>query len=320
MPRPVASTLLLVSAAALCFAESDKPLLLQKPTLNRTHIVFAYSDDLWSVSRHGGEASSVNAGSGAETDLILSPDGTQMLFIGEYDGNVDVFVIPSEGGIPKRLTYHPAQDRAAGWSPDGKRILFRSTRDSYSRFRRLYTLPADGSGLPEPVPLPMAEEGSYSADGSRLAYVPLPRAFLTWKHYRGGQTAPVWIANLADSSIEKLPRTNSNDFNPMWVGDRIYFLSDRNGPVTLFAYDVGSKKVSEVFHNTGLDIKSASAGPGAIIYEQFGDIHLYDLKTGKTKKVEIHLAGDLPEVRAHYEKVANNINKAAISPTGARAV
>src|SRR5207244_11149926 len=141
----------------------------------------------------------LTAGSGAETDPIFSPDGTQILFSGEYDGNVDVFIIPSEGGIANRLAYHPAQHRAVGWSPDGKRVLFRSTRDSYSRFRRLYTLPADGSGLPEQVPLPMAEEGSYSADGSRLAYVPRPLPFLTWTHDTRVRTGRVLMSNLATS-------------------------------------------------------------------------------------------------------------------------
>src|SRR5262249_16097497 len=163
-------------------------------------------------------------------------------------------------------------------------------------------------------------EGSYSPDGTRLAYVPLPHAFNAWKHYRGGMAAPVWIANLADSSVEKLPRKDSNDFNPMWVGNKVYFLSDRNGPITLFAYDTATKKVTQLIQNDGLDIKSASAGPGAIVYEQFGSLNLYDLQTGKTQKVNITINADMLAVRPKYEKVANQITKAAISPTGARAL
>ncbi|HUJ23901.1 MAG TPA: PDZ domain-containing protein [Bryobacteraceae bacterium] len=301
-------------------AQSEKPLLLQKPALNDTHIVFSYAGDLWTVSRDGGDATRLTAGAGIETDAHFSPDGAQIAFTGEYDGNVDVYVMPAAGGVPKRLTYHPAPDVVQGWSPDGKQILFRSTRNSYSRFARLFTMPAEGGGLPAEVPLPMAEEGAYSPDGSHLAYMPLARAFLVWKRYRGGRTTPIWIANLADSSIEKLPRQNSNDFNPMWVGSKVYFLSDRNGPVTLFAYDTRGKKVSELIHNTGLDIKSASAGPGAIVYEQFGEIHLYDLKTGNSRKVDIRLSGDLPEVRPRFEKVSSHIAVAGLSPTGARAV
>jgi tricorn protease len=175
-------------------AQSEKPLLLQKPTINRTHIVFSYAGDLWSVSRDGGAATRLTAGAGVETDPHFSPDGVQIAFTGEYDGNVDVYVMPAAGDLPKRLTYHPAPDRVAGWTPDGKQILFRSTRNSYSRFARLFTLPLEGGGLPTELPLPMAEEGSYSADGTDLAYVPLARAFLTWKRYRGGQAAPVWMS------------------------------------------------------------------------------------------------------------------------------
>src|SRR4030095_15028869 len=133
-------------------------------------------------------------------------------------------------------------------------------------------------GYPTQVPLPMVEEASFSPNGSRLAYVPLGRAFSTWKRYRGGRTTAVWIADLADSRIEKVPRENSNDFAPMWVGDQVYFLSDREGPVALFPYDPRARKVAQVFSNDGRDIKSASAGPGAIVYEQFGTVHLYDLK------------------------------------------
>jgi len=318
MPR-FAAVLLSICAAA-CFAESNQPLLLQKPTVNRTHIAFTYAGDLWSVSREGGDAVRLTAGPGVETDPHFSPDGAQIAFTGEYDGNVDVFVMPATGGIPKRLTYHPSPDIVCGWTPDGKQILFRSTRNSYSRFARLFTLPFTGGGLPEELPLPMAQEGSYSPDGTHLAYAPLSRAFLVWKHYRGGQASPIWIADLADSHIEKLPRQNSNDFSPMWIGNKIYFLSDRNGHITLFAYDTGTKKVTELFHNTGFDMKNASAGPGAIVYEQFGGIHLYDLKTGKEHAVDIRVSGDLPELRPHFEKVSAHIANAGLSPTGARAV
>jgi tricorn protease len=319
MPR-FANVFFLSFCAAACLAESDQPLLLQKPTVNRTHIVFSYAGDLWSVSREGGDAVRLTAGPGVETDPHFSPDGTQIAFTGEYDGNVDVYVIPAAGGVPKRLTYHPSPDVVCGWTPDGKQILFRSTRNSYSRFARLFTLPVAGGGLPSELPLPMAQEGSYSADGTHLAYVPLSRAFLIWKHYRGGQTSPIWIADLADSHIEKLPRQNSNDFEPMWIGNRVYFLSDRNGPITLFAYDTGAKKVTELIHNTGFDMKNASVGPGAIVYEQFGAIHLYDLNTGKAHAVDIRVTGDLPEVRPRFEKVNTQIASASLSPTGARAV
>ena len=313
--------LLLVSVAA-CLAESERPMLFRKPAVSRTHIVFSYAGDLWIVAREGGEATRLTAAPGVETDPKFSPDGSQIAFTGEYDGNTDVFVVPAAGGVPRRLTYHPGADVVIGWTPDGKQVVFRSGRNSYSfGFHRLFTMPLDG-GFPAEIPLPRAEEGTYSPDGTHMAYVPRMQWQRAWKRYRGGQTKPIWIVNLADSSVEgEIPRDNSNDFNPMWVGDRIYFLSDRNGPVSLFFYDTHSKTVKEAIHNDGLDFKSASAGPGAIVIEQFGAIRLFDLKSGQDRKVNIHLTGDLLEVRPHFQKIeAKRIRFAGISPNGARAV
>src|SRR5208282_4406604 len=205
---------------------------------------------------------------------------------------------------------------------DGKQVIFRSGRNSYAfGFDRLFTMPLDG-GFPAEIPLPRAEEGSYSADSNQMAYVPRAQWQSAWKRYRGGQTKPIWIVNLSDSSVEsEIPRDNSNDFNPMWSGGKIYFLSDRSGPASLFAYDIHTKAVKEAIHNDGLDFKSASAGPGAIVIEQFGAIRLYDLKSGQDRKVSIHLAGDLLEMRPHFQKIeARRIRFAGISPSGVRAV
>jgi tricorn protease len=313
----IACALLLL--APLAGAQTGR-LLLRSPALSRTQIVFSYAGDLWSVPREGGEAKRLTTAPGVETDPVFSPDGSLIAFTGEYDGNVDVFVMPAEGGVPRRLTYHPHFDGAAGWTPDGKRVLFVSDRAMPNDGAKLYTLPVEGGGLPEELPLPIAIEGSYSPDGSHIAYVPLFQWQQAWKRYRGGQTRKIWIADLADSSIVKIPRDNSNDFDPMWVGDRIYFLSDREGPVTLFYYDTKTTKVTRAIANHGLDFKSAAAGPGAIVYEQFGELHLYDLKTGQTKAVAVKLAGDLPELRPHYVNVAKRLRSADISPNGARAV
>ena len=317
MPRLLVLAMLLFVPAL--FAANDSFLLLQRPALSKTHIVFVYAGDLWSVPREGGEATRLTTGAGNETNPQFSPDGTQIAFTGEYDGNVDVFVMPAIGGVPKRLTWHPAPDSVLGWTPDGKRILFTSPRTAYSRFSELFTVGLDGA-FPEKVPLPMGFEGAYSPDASQLAYVPIASAISAWKHYRGGQATPIWIATLGTGHIEKIPREDSNDFNPMWVGDKIYFLSDRNGPISLFAYDTKSKKVKDVAENRGLDLKSASAGPDEIVYEQFGSLHLYDLKSGKSKLVEVHISGDMPEVREHFVNVGKRLTNPHISPTGARAV
>lgn len=320
MTRVFALALLLLVASISAFAQTNNPTLFQKPTVNRTNIVFVYAGDLWSVPREGGDAKRLTTGIGIETDPVFSPDGSMIAFTGDYDGNVDVYVIPAAGGVPRRLTYHPAPDRAIGWTPDGKQVLFASTRNSTSFYTRLFTIGRDGGGLPAEVPLPVASYGSFSADGSSIAYEPLSQWQPDWKRYKGGQTMPIWIARLSDSAVEKLPRENSNDRFPMWVGDNIYFLSNRSGAVTLFAYDTRSKKVNQLVKNQGLDFKWASAGPGAIVYEQFGTIHLYDLKSGSEHAVNIRINSDLLGVRPHFEKVGNRVTNAAISPTGARAV
>ena len=308
---------LLVMANALKAAD-EAPLLAQEPTISKTTIVFVYGGYLWSVPREGGEARQLTTG-GHESSPVFSPDGNWIAFTGQYDGNTDVFVIPAEGGAPKRLTWHPDQDGAIGWTPDGKHILFVSTRDAYADFTRLYTVPPQG-GVAEALPMWRAFEGSYSPDGTRVAYVPNFQWQRAWKRYRGGQTTPIYIVKLSDLSLEKLPRQNSNDFSPAWFGDTVYFLSDRNGPVTLFAYDTKSKGVKQVIENRDLDMKSVSAGPDALVYEQFGGIYVFDPQTGKSKKVEIRLNGDLPATRPHYAKVADAIQNANISATGARAV
>jgi tricorn protease len=319
MKRISVALALLFLGSSAARGDADKPLLLQKPTLSRTHVAFIFAGDLWIVGRQGGEARRLTTGAGRASDPIFSPDGSLIAFSGNYDGNRDVYVIPAAGGEPRRLTYHPGPDGAVGWTPDGKRVLFWSLRNSYSRFFRLFTIPVEG-GFPTEVPLPEAIDGSYSPDGKRLAYVPLPPAFQTWKRYRGGRATPIWIADLASSHIEKVPRENSNDFNPMWIGDHVYFLSDRNGPVTLFSYDVPAKQVTQVLANNGLDLKSASAGPDAIVYEQFGGLHLFHPQQGEARRLDVRIPAELPGVRPHFEKVAKQIRNPGLSPSGMRAV
>jgi tricorn protease len=302
-------------------AQSDPPLLLRFPTVSKTQIVFNYAGDLWTVSRDGGDARRLTSGVGVETLPHFSPDGSMIAFTGEYEGNRDVYVVPSTGGVPRRLTFHPADEYVAGWTPDGKKIVFNSWGSSFIHFEdQLYTVPVEG-GLPSQVPLPIVEAATFSPDGTQVAYVPHPIWEAAWKRYHGGQTTPIWIADLKDSSIVKIPRDNSNDANPMWVADTIYFLSDRNGPVSLFAYDTKSKQVSEALHSDGLDFKTASAGPDAIVIEQFGAIKLFDLNTHQATNVKIRVAGDLDAVRPHIAKVeAKRIQNFSLSPTGARAL
>ena len=305
----------------LCLAQTDSPLLLRQPTVSATQIVFNYAGELWAVGRDGGDARPLTSSMGSDTEARFSPDGSMIAFSGQYAGNRDVYMMPAAGGQPKRLTYHPGRDDVVGWTPDGKSVLFSAQRHSYYRFNsQLFTVSLAG-GLAKELPLPIAEEGSISPDGTHVAYVPHGKWQPAWKRYRGGQTTPIWIADLKDSSIQKIPRDNSNDFNPMWVGNTIYFLSDRNGPVSLFAYDVASKQVREVVKNDGLDFKSASAGPDAIVIEQFGALKMYDFSSGQVKTIQVRLNGDLPELRSQFVKVEpRRLRNFSLSPAGVRAV
>jgi tricorn protease len=320
MKRSLLAALLLLTFATSSYAQEVT--LFQKPTVNRTHIVFVYAGDLWSVPREGGDAKRLTNGVGEETDPFFSPDGMQIAFTGQYDGNTDVYVVPATGGVPRRLTYHPGTDVVVGWTADGQRVLFASGRNSYTNFSRLFTLSLAGGSLPEEVPLPMAERGAFSPDGQQLVYEPLNQWQPEWKRYQGGQLDYLWIARLSDSVIEKIPHERANDRMPMWLGDKVYFISDRTGHYALYAYDTKSKKVALALGNSGMDFKwaSANAATGTIALEQFGAISLFDVKTGKAAQVNIRVNNDLLSLRARFERVGPRISNGNISPTGVRAI
>lgn len=301
--------------------------LLRHPAVSRDLVAFEYAGDLWTVSRNGGQARRLTSTPGVEIDPYFSPDGSQLAFSATIAGNTDVYVVSSAGGDARRLTYHPGQDRVRGWSPDGRSVVFASARDCAPQqsYLRLWTVTSDG-GFPVALPLPRAFTGAYSPDGRRLAYEEISTAFVPdwfeasfWRHYRGGRTHPISVFNFANNSVEKLPWTNSNDSFPMWVGDTIYFISDRNHTANLFSYKVGSKQVNQLTNHDDFDIMTASAGPDAVVYEQAGYIYLYDIGNGRSKRLEINVTGDLPWARPQFKKVADMIRDAVLSPTGVRA-
>lgn len=326
MRRLLSPLLLLLSFSIAAIAQGTR--LLRHPTVSRDLIAFEYAGDLWVVSRNGGQARRLTATPSVEIDPHFSPDGTKIAFTATVAGNTDVYVVPTSGGEAKRLTYHPGPDRVRGWTPDGHRIVFASTQTSAPQqaYFRLWTIDADG-GFPEPLPMPRAASASYSPDGRRLAYEEITTAFVPewydasfWRHYRGGRTHPILIMNLFDYSVEKIPWNNSNDSYPMWIGNAIYFLSDRNGTVNLFVYRLDTKQITQLTHHDDFDIMNASAGPDAIVYEQAGDIYLFDVKSGKARRLDIEATGDFSWARPQFKKVANMIRNAALSPTGVRAV
>ncbi|MGA7857754.1 MAG: PDZ domain-containing protein [Terracidiphilus sp.] len=300
---------------------ANPPLLLRNPSLSQDKVAFLYADDVWTVSREGGEAERLTSNGHVVAGPYFSPDGAQIAYTAHLHGNYDVYVAPTEGGVPRRITWHPAGSRVVGWSPDGKNVLITGMEASYRHFLKLFLVHADGSGMPEPLPLPAGEEGSFSPDGKSLAYEPVTRIEPAWKRYKGGNFTKIWIVNLKNLDLVEVPRENSVDSNPVWVGDSVYFLSDRNGPVSLFRYDIGSKQVAQVEPNNGYDLKTFQAGPGGIVYEQFGSIHLIDTATKADKTLSIQIHGELPSLEPHLAGVRpDEIQNADLSPTGARAV
>jgi tricorn protease len=310
---------------ALAAADTAPPHILQQPALSKALIAFSYAGDLWTVPRAGGKAARLTTGVGIERGPSFSPDGATIAFTGDYDGNVDVFTVPTSGGVPHRVTYHPADDVAVGWSRDGKNILFRSARTAASRYYQLFSVPAQG-GIATRLPLPMAFAGQLSPDGSRIVYSPLPPAFnfnfmtyTAWGNYHGGTAGTIEVTALPGLDTVEVPHEDAADFAPVFVGDKVYFLSGRHGPIGIFSYDPGSHEVTEVFHNTGPDIRSLSTDGQTLIFDQLGE--LYTLSPGGSPKlVPIEITGDMPDVRPHIATVADQIQNIAISPTGLRAV
>jgi len=306
---------------------AQPPLLLRSPSLSQERIAFLYADDIWTVARVGGEAERLTSDGHVTAGPYYSPDGASIAYSAHLNGNNDAYVIPAAGGIPRRLTWHPDGSVVAGWSPDGKDVIIISGMASYRHFERIFRVHADGSGVPEPLPLPSGTQISFSSDGQSVAYQPFTKWQPAWKRYVGGQTTPIWIVNLKTLDLVKVPRENSNDSNPVWVGDQVYFLSDREstgknaGPVTLYRYDTKSAQVSQVIANTGLDLKSFQAGPGGLVYEQFGSLHLLnpESKTDKTIPIQVH--GELADLAPHRVNLSpEEIKNLGLSPTGARAV
>ncbi len=306
--------------------------LLRFPDVSKTKIVFSYGGDLWLVSREGGNAERITTAPGQELFAKFSPDEKWIAFNGEYDGNHNVYIMPAEGGEPKQLTFHPGGDHmnermgvhneVITWTPDSKRIVFLTRRDTYNGwFGRLYSVGIDG-GLPEALPLDKGGLTSYSPDGDSIAYNRIFRNFRTWKRYTGGMAQSIWIYNLKSNHIEEMPHTDWTDTFPMWHGDTIYFDSDR-GPehrLNLYSYSLTSHEIKQLTHFTEFDVNWPSLGPDAIVFENGGYLYLFDLATQKEHKLTIYLPGERDLARKHWANVSNLITDFDIAPDGKRAV
>ncbi|MCK4264568.1 MAG: PD40 domain-containing protein, partial [Candidatus Aminicenantes bacterium] len=296
--------------------------LLSQPAVSKTHTAFVYAGDLWVSDINGQGVRRLTSDKGIESNPIFSPDGRLIAFSAQYDGNTDVFIVPVEGGIPKRLTWHPGGDSVRGFTPDGLSVLFISPRSVFTRrYTQLFTVDIEG-GFPEPLKIPNAYKAAYSPDGTRMAYTPLSEPFHQWKRYRGGRVTTIWLYKFSDHSVEKIPQPEGrcNDTDPMWIEDKIYFRSDRNGEFNLFHFNPNSKEIKQLTQHADFPVLSASAGGGKIIYEQGAHLHIFDPSQAQSTRLRIGVAADLLELRPRYIKGARYFRNASISPSGARAV
>jgi tricorn protease len=295
--------------------------LLRYADVSKDSVVFSYAGDLWLASRQGGAAHRLTSGPGDKLYPKFSPDGKWIAFTANYDGNPDVYLIPASGGEPKRLTFHPSNDIVLGWTPDGKNVLFRSDRITAppKRTTRLFLVPTQG-GLPKPLPVPRGDLTSFSPDGNKIAYLETSQENRTWKRYHGGWSLPIAIYDLKKNTYEELPKSSGMDMFPMWHGNSIYFISDRDGVMNLFVYDLGTKQTKKLTDYKEYDVKWPSLGPDAIAYENAGLLYELNLQDGTTRNIPIEVHAEDLEARPEFKNVAANIGGFGLSPSGARAV
>src|SRR6202789_1396166 len=311
----------LVAGLILCASAIAAPLLLRNPSLSQDRIAFLYGGHVWTVSRQGGDARRLTSIGAVGAGPYFSPDGSQVAYSARERGTTDVYVVSSDGGVPRRLTWEPTGSLVTGWTADGKDVLFTSGHASKSVYPRLFQIRADGVGPAELLPLPSVDWGSFSSDGSTLAYVPVRQWQAAWKHYRGGQTSQVWLVNMKTLDLEKIPRENSNDSKPVWLGGTVYFLSDRNGSVSLFAYDTKTKQVQQALDNHGLDLKTLSAGTGGVGYGEVCSFHFYEPGSHQDHIVSVSIHGELAALQPHLAAIPPAaVENIAVSPTGVRVV
>jgi tricorn protease len=325
---------LLLTLTTLSFGPQEAR-VLRFPAVSNDQVVFSYAGDLYTVPLAGGVARKLTAFfEGYEAFARFSPDGSSIAFTGEYDGNREVYLIPSGGGVPKRLTYTPSLNRddisdrmgpnnlVMGWAHDGKRIVFRSRMAEWNDFNgQLYLASKDG-GPPERIPLPRGGFCSFSPDDTKLAYNRIFREFRTWKRYRGGMADDIWIYDFAAKTVENITANPALDIIPMWSGDRIYFLSDRdeNKRMNLYVYDLASKATRKLTGFAEFDIKFPSLGPKHIAFENGGYLYTFDLATEQTVRVPVVIADDLVSGRGKVVKVDHRITNYEIGPDGQRAL
>jgi len=326
MPRFITRVLFLLclcvalTTTAIARVDVTDTRLLAQPATSATHVAFVYARDLWIAKHDGTDVRRLTTDDGLEANAAFSPDGRKIAFSAQYEGNTDVYVVPVEGGVPTRLTWHPGADIVQAFTTDGSAVLFTSGRAVFTnRYTQLFKVPVIG-GIEEPLPIPNVSRAA-PGPGGLIAYNPLAPRFAQWKEYRGGTVSRIWIYDPVGKELIKVPQpeTRSNDTDAMWVGNLLYFRSDRNGEFNLFSFDPRSKAVRQLTRFSDFPIIYASSGGGRIVFEQAGYLHLFEPANARTTRLKIGVAADLPETRPRFVSGARWIRNAVLSPTGVRA-
>jgi len=310
---------------------AEEARLLRHPTVMGDQVAFVYAGDIYTVPVTGGTARRITSlPEGFEVFPKISPDGKWIAFSGEYAGNRQVYLVPYEGGVPKRLTFYPDVGPmpprggydyiVMDWTPDGSKILVRSNRTPYGRrVGRYFLVDPFTERFEEPLQIPEGGPATFSPDGKKLTYDIKSREFRTWKRYRAGRAQDVWIYDLERNTIDRVTEFEGTDNFPMWIGNAVYFTSDRERTLNIFRYDIASKEITKVTDFTEYDVLWPSRGGDRIVFENGGWLYCHETATGETKRIEVRLGSDKPYVRPVYKNVKDNIESFAVSPSGARA-
>jgi tricorn protease len=328
--KHIFSVLILTISLSLRLSATDDSRLLRFPDINNNLVTFVYAGDIWTVNSNGGEARRLTSHEGLELFPKISPDGKWIAFSGEYSGNRQIFVIPSNGGVPKQLTWYNTvgimpprggwDDVVLDWTPDSKQILIRANRTPYSeRQGRYYLVSLDG-GLEKPLPIVNGGFGVLSPDGSKMVFTPVDREFRNWKRYKGGRATDLWIYNLKENTSEQITNFEGTDQLPTWSGDNIFFSSDRDLKLNIWQYNTATKDTRQITKHTEFDVMWPSGNGDQLVYENGGYIYKLNLKTGQSEKLNVTINFDNPNLIPYYKNVKENIHSFAVSPTGKRAL
>ncbi len=330
MKHVILSLGILLGIAFSASAENTK--LLRFPDIHGEQIVFSYAGDLYLTTTAGGVARKITNDEGYEMFPKFSPDGKHIAFTAQYDGNTEVYLMPAEGGTPKRISYTATLNRddvadrmgpnniVLGWTPDGKYVIIRSRMITYNSFvGQLFKIPVDG-GMHQQIEVPRGSWCSMNEDGTAMVYNRVFREFRTWKYYKGGMADDIWLHNFEDHSTTRLFKNDAQDIQPMWIGNKVYFISDRDRTMNLFAYDFSTKSIEKLTTFSGYDIKFPGFDNQHIIFERAGELHTFNVKTGELKDINIQIQEDFLNRRTAFKDASENIQAVSVSPDGKRVV